>query len=275
MRLESVAESLQSEGGKALVAFLTAGFPDEDTFIELVRAAGRSGCTAIEIGIPFSDPIADGPLIQYTSQVALDGGMTLRRALELMSGLQREVAAPLIFMGYYNPVLRMGPETFADASADAGVAGVIVPDLSFEESVAVRPLFHERGIAFIDLIAPTSSDTRIGRIVPVSRGFVYLVSVAGVTGMNSPRARELEAFVGRVRPHTEKPLYVGFGISDADKARDAVAAADGVIIGSALVRLIRGAGSKTEAVERVETFLRNVATAIQPAGGKQEAGNRA
>jgi tryptophan synthase alpha chain len=247
------------------VAFLTAGYPDEETFVELVRAADRSGCTAIEIGVPFSDPIADGPLIQQSSKVALDGGMTLARSLEIARDLQREIAAPLVFMGYYNPILRMQPKRFADAAVEAGVTGVIIPDVSFEESSSVRSALQERGLAYIDRVAPTSSEERIGRIVAESQGFVYLVSVTGVTGVRSPQASDLESFVTRVRAHTDMPLYVGFGISGPDKARETARTSDGVIIGSALIRLVQSAPSKHEAIDKVETFLREVSSAI--AGG--------
>lgn len=267
MRLPDVTDRLKRSGSKALVAFLTAGYPDEETFVELVRAADRSGCDVIEIGLPFSDPIADGPLIQESSKAALAGGMTVSRALELASGLSREIAAALVFMGYYNPILRMGPERFALAAVESGVTGVIVADVSFEESGAVRPFFEERGISYIDLIAPTSSDERIAAIVAQSSGFVYLVSVTGVTGAREPRAEDVDTFVARVRPRTHLPLYVGFGVSGPDKARETARTSDGVIIGSALIRLIQSSASSAEAVQKVEGFLRGVAEAIQPAGG--------
>jgi tryptophan synthase alpha chain len=270
VRLDDATHRTRAAGATGLVAFLTAGYPDEDTFIALVQAADRAGCTAIEIGIPVSDPIADGPLIQISSRVALEGGMTLARAIALADGLRREITAPLLFMGYYNPILRMGTERFAEAAASAGVTGVIVPDVPFEESTALRPVFHERDIAWIDLLAPTSSETRITRIASGARGFVYLVSVAGVTGVRSPDMDRLARFVDRVRPHTDTPLYTGFGIADADRARAASRICDGVIIGSALVRIIRNARSNEEAVRQVENFLTDVASAIEPAGGAGE-----
>lgn len=272
MTLTTVTQRLKERGCKTLIAFLTAGYPDEETFVELVRAADRSGCDAIEIGVPFSDPIADGPLIQESSRVALERGMTLTRALGLAADLEREISAPLVLIGYYNPILKMGVERFADAAVDSGVSGVILPDVSFEESDAVRPFFDERDIAYIDLVAPTSSDRRIERIVARSRGFVYLVSVTGVTGVRSPDARDLEAFVLRVRPKTDLPLYVGFGITGPRKAQEAAAVSDGVIIGSALVRRIQAAASREEAVYRVETFLSEVCAAIQPGDDAAEVG---
>ncbi len=262
MNLRDTSGRLKGSGEKALVAFLTAGYPDEETFIQLVHAAADAGCDVIEIGIPFSDPIADGPLIQQSSRQALDGGMSLKKSLEIATLLSVDIDVPLVFMSYYNPILRMGNERFAVRAADAHLAGVIIPDMPVEESGAVRPVFAEKGVVYIDLIAPTSSDERIGRIVERADGFLYLVSVTGVTGVHSPAAGDLERFVGRVREHTDLPLYVGFGISDIEKSRAAARVADGVIIGSALIRLVQSAASHGEAVAAVGSFLTDVKKAI-------------
>lgn len=262
MTLREATRTLEASGEKALVAFLTAGYPDEPTFLRLLEAADRAGCDVIEIGIPFSDPIADGPLIQASSKIALDGGMSLSRAIELAGAVSGKTAAPLVFMSYYNPILRMGDARFAERARDAGVSGVIIPDVPLEESAAVRGVLNDHGIILVDLVAPTSSDARIARIAGGADGFVYLVSVTGVTGVHSPERRDLAAFVGRVRKHTDLPLYVGFGISSAGKARETVRDADGVIIGSALIRIIQAAPAPDAAVEAVGEFLAGVKQSI-------------
>jgi len=261
MSLSDTTTALKQDR-KALVGFLTAGYPDEETFLDLVRAASAAGCDIIEIGIPFSDPIADGPLIQASSKVALDGGITLARCIELAKQLSSKIPTPLVFMSYYNPILRMGNDTFAARAREAGVRGLIVPDVPLEESAAIRSAANAADITYIDLIAPTSSDDRIERITGSAQGFVYLVSVTGVTGVRSPEAGAMGQFVARVRGKTDVPLYIGFGISDATRARQAVQHADGVIIGSALVKLIQSAESREAAASNVDRFLRDVRAAI-------------
>ncbi|MFQ5511335.1 MAG: tryptophan synthase subunit alpha [Candidatus Krumholzibacteriia bacterium] len=262
MKLREVTTTLKKGREKALVAFLTAGYPDQTTFAELVRAAAGAGCDVIEIGIPFSDPIADGPLIQQSSQQALDAGMSLGKSLDIVAALSAQIDTPLVVMSYYNPILQMGNERFAVRAAEAGISGVIIPDMPVEESGTVRGIFSQNDVVYLDLIAPTSSDDRIGRIVERADGFLYLVSVTGVTGVRSPAAEDLKRFTNRVRARTGLPLYVGFGISDAEKARTAARTADGVIIGSALVRLIHSAASGEEAVSSVRAFLTDVKKAL-------------
>lgn len=262
MNLRDVTGKLKVSGEKALVAFLTAGYPDDVTFTDLFRAAADAGCDVIEIGIPFSDPIADGPLIQQSSQQALEGGMSLAKSLRLATDLAVDTSVPIVFMSYYNPILQMGGERFAGLAADAGVCGVIIPDMSFEETADVRTVFADKNLVYLDLVAPTSSAERIERIAQLADGFLYLVSVTGVTGVHSPQADDLKTFVGRVRERTDLPLYVGFGITGAEKARAAARVADGVIIGSALIRLIQDAASREEAVSAVGRFLSDVKKAI-------------
>jgi tryptophan synthase alpha chain len=188
--------------------------------------------------------------------------MSLGRSIELAQRLDGDIKAPLVFMSYFNPILHMGIERFAKTASQAGITGVILPDVSFEESADIRVVFKAHSLGYIDLIAPTSSDERVGRIAEAADGFVYLVSVTGVTGVRSPESREIETFVGRVREKTGLPLYIGFGISSPEKARDTVRYGDGVIIGSALVRLIKQSGSSEEAVQRVTEFLTEVRTVI-------------
>jgi tryptophan synthase alpha chain len=266
MSLGDITRRIRNAGEKALVAFLTAGYPDDDTFVELVRTAAEAGCDLIEIGVPFSDPIADGPLIQHSSKRALEGGVTLQRCFERAKELAPEIETPLLFMSYYNPILRMGHERFAAQARETGLRGVIVPDVPAEESAPIRAACRECGISYIDLVAPTSSDDRIGRITDGAEGFVYLVAVTGVTGTRSASSADVAHFVRRVRRKTDLPLYVGFGIASPEQAAETARQSDGVIIGSALVRIIEASASKRAAVESVGQFLRQVRSAIQSAG---------
>lgn len=260
-RLDERTRSLRTQGRKALVAFFTAGYPDDTAFEDLVRGAADAGADVVEIGIPFSDPIADGPVIQAASGAALARGMTLRGALQTASRLAREVDIPLVVMSYINPILRFGVDEFARDAARAGVAGVIVPDVSFEESAAFRPSIREAGLAYVDLIAPTSGELRTREIAQASDGFVYLVSITGVTGARAADAAEVAPLVGHVRAVTDTPVYVGFGVSTPDAAAAMAAVADGVIIGSRLTQLA-GDGPPQAAAGRVRDFLASVRHAL-------------
>ena len=219
MILREATEAMRRRGEKALVPFFTAGFPDEDTSLRLLQTAARAGCHVIEIGIPFSDPIADGPLIQASSEQALANGMSLEKALGLAEQAGRECSAALVLMSYVNPLLRIGLERFGKRARKAGVSGVIIPDVPFEESGEIRATLGRSEITLVDLVAPTSDGERLERIAHSAEGFLYLVSVTGVTGVRSELAPDLGDFVGRVRAHTELPLYVGFGVSDAAQAK--------------------------------------------------------
>jgi tryptophan synthase alpha chain len=261
--LADVTRGLWDRDERALVAFLTAGYPDDETFIELAEGASRAGADILEIGIPFSDPIADGPAIQASSEAALKAGMTLARALALAREIAGRVDTPLVAMSYINPILAMGVERFAAVAADSGIGGAILPDVPLEESGDIRRIVTAAGLSLVDLVAPTSSPERVRRIAAAARGsaFLYLVSVTGVTGAAGADPRALEPFVDRVRVETDLPLYVGFGVSTPAQAREVTRLADGVIIGSRLVRLI-GDGPAREAPGRVAAFLEGVKEAI-------------
>ena len=256
--------SMRSRGEKGLVPFFTAGYPDEETFLRLIRAASDAGCKVIEIGVPFSDPIADGPAIQESSSRALENGISLNRTLELAVQAREKTSARLVLMGYFNPVLQMGLERFARRAGEAGVAGVIIPDVPLEESTDIRKVLEKEEVTFVDLVARTSSADRIKAIAGCAKGFLYLVSVTGVTGVRSPLSKDLEAFVARVREEADIPLYVGFGVSNRDLAVQAVHRADGVIIGSALIRIIQSAATAEAAVTHVKNFLEDIHQAINP-----------
>jgi len=257
MRLETVTRAQRDEGRKALAPFFTAGYPDEAVFLDLIRAAADVGCRVVEIGIPFSDPVADGPLIQKSSQAALAGGMTLRRALALTTKAVAETGVTPVVMSYLNPVMRMGLDEFAAAAADAGVGGVILPDVPVEEASEARAALSARDLDLVALMAPTTDSDRAREIAGSSSGFLYLVSLTGVTGAVLDVNATVPSLVARARAVTDLPAYVGFGVSTAEQARDAVASAEGVIIGSALVRVIDAAGD--DAAGAVHTYLGGVA----------------
>jgi len=272
LQIADVTRRLESDGDKALVAFLTAGYPDERTFVEMAVAASNAGADVIEIGIPFSDPIADGPVIQASSEAALAIGMTVARALTLAGEIAGRVDTPLVAMGYLNPILNMGPEQFVAGAAGAGISGLILPDVPLEESADLRRITRSGGLSFIDLLAPTSDTGRVRRIAAAAggggdaggagdTGFLYLVSVTGVTGSSSAGSADLEPFVARVRAETTLPLYVGFGVSTAEQARETARLADGVIIGSQLIRLA-SEGPAAGAAARIGEFLTGVKEAI-------------
>lgn len=268
MTLREVTSSARESGAKALVPFFTAGYPDEATFVDLLNAAADAGSTAIEVGIPFSDPIADGPAIQESSEHALRGGMSLERALGLSAEWSARADTPLAIMSYVNPILSYGLQRFATAAESSGVSGLIVPDVPVEESDEIRRACarHAPGLSYINLVAPTSGGDRIDRLAAGADGFLYLVSLTGVTGarigLAADLAADLAAFIDRVRAKASVPLYVGFGVSTPDQAKAVSGAADGVIIGSRLIQIIKEARGRTETVRNVGAFLQSVRAAI-------------
>lgn len=237
---------------KALVPFLTTGYPSKRGCLDLLRACAAGGADAIELGIPFSDPLADGPVIQATSQRALEGGVTMDDAFDL-AGRFREV--PLYFMTYVNPVLQHNPPRFFKRAGLAGVAGVIIPDLPPEESAPFLPPSKMAGVPLVFLCSQTCTDERIREIDRRSRSWIYLVSLKGVTGARSTLPAGVASFVGRVRRRTTKPLYVGFGISTPEQVAEVAEVADGVIVGSAILRRVRD-GAKPREIERFVAALR-------------------
>jgi tryptophan synthase alpha chain len=232
---------LKQNGKKALVPFLTAGYPSRKGTLSLMKAAADAGADAIEIGIPFSDPLADGPVIQNASQKALENGIKPADAFRLVRDFRKTHDVPVLFMTYANPVARFGKGTFFRMCRNAGLAGVIIPDLPPEEVDVLDP----GRFPMVYLCSPTCSTGRIRKIARKSEPFVYLVSVKGVTGARDQAAPGVAPFVRRVRKVTSKPLYVGFGISRPEHVRSVGRAADGVIIGSAILRRVaEGAGAR-------------------------------
>jgi tryptophan synthase alpha chain len=217
--------------------YLTMGYPDLDSALDLVPAVVEAGADLIELGVPFSDPLADGATIQAASQRALDRGMTLSRCLEQVALLRaRGIAIPLVLMGYYNPILQAGLAPFARDAAAAGLDGLIIPDLPPEESGPLRSAMEAAAIDLVFLLAPTSGAERLRLVVERTRGFLYLVSLVGVTGARDELSPGLASWIATVRSTTRLPLAVGFGISTPSQAARVADLADGVIVGSALVQ---------------------------------------
>jgi tryptophan synthase alpha chain len=222
----------------ALIPYITVGYPTIETTLKAVPLFASTGCDIIELGIPFSDPLADGATIQRASYEALRRGVTPKVCLEIAQELRRQVEIPLVFMTYYNPVLKFGPEQFCSECAEVGIDGLIIPDLPPEEGKELEKSTKRHGLDLVYLLSPASTEKRIKLVTSRSSGFIYLVSLTGVTGARDKLPEELESFVGSVRERTEKPLCVGFGVSTPDQARRVAKVADGVIVGSRIIQLL-------------------------------------
>ena len=236
-RIERRFAALREEGRAGLVTYLTAGDPDPDTSARLFSGLAAAGADLIEIGMPFSDPMADGPVIQEAGQRALKQGMTLRRTLALVRELRRaDDTTPIVLMGYYNPIYRYGADAFARDAVSAGVDGVIVVDLPPEEDAELTGPARAAGLDFVRLATPTSDDRRLPRIVERASGFVYYVAIAGITGTRSADAASVATAVIRLRRFTALPVAVGFGIRTPEQAAEVARAADAAVVGSSLVQ---------------------------------------
>ena len=247
------------ENGKAFIAFLTCGDPDLETTAAAVRAAAKGGADLIELGIPFSDPTAEGPVIQGANLRALKGGVTTDKVFQLVGELRKDVTIPLVFMTYANVIFSYGAERFLRNCAEAGIDGLILPDLPFEEKEEFLAPCRKYGVDLISMIAPTSA-SRVAMIAREAEGFLYLVSSLGVTGERSEISTDLAAIVKTVRENTAIPCAVGFGISTPEQARAMAALSDGAIVGSAIVRIVEEYGK--EAPERVGRYVRAMKAAI-------------
>lgn len=257
-RIDACFDSLRGGGEKGLIAYITAGYPGLSETVELALEMANAGADLIELGIPFSDPLADGPVIQKASQLALQNGATVRGILKAVAEIRKSSGVPLILMTYYNPVYRFGLGEFAAEAAGAGVDGLIVPDLPLEESFPLLEALDRTGICLVPLVAPTTTDRRLAMIAAHARGFVYCVSVTGVTGHQQEITTDMENFTGRVRRATGLPVAIGFGISDPAGAARMAGFCDAVVVGSAIVRLITsGRGSAA-----VAALVRELKSAI-------------
>jgi tryptophan synthase alpha chain len=261
-RLGAAFERLRARGHGGLVAFLTAGDPDASTSATLLETVAAAGADVLEVGVPFSDPLADGPVIQRATERALAGGMTLRGTLDLIGRVRRKVETPIVLFTYGNPVLRMGADAFAGCAADAGVDGVLVLDCPVEESEPLRTAIISAGMDPIFLIGPTTTDARIQSTAAQAGGFLYLISRLGVTGMRDRLPVEVMDLTRRVRACTDLPLALGFGISRPEHVAEACRAADAAVVGSALVNVVAEHGAAPDLPERVSESVKWLKSAL-------------
>jgi len=268
-RLGAAFEALRSRGDRALVPYFAAGDPSFELTVRLALEAERRGADVIELGVPFSDPIGDGPVIQRASQRALAAGATMLRVLDVVRTLRAELTIPIVLMTYYNPVMAFGLRAFAESAVKVGVDGVIVPDLPPEEGGPLRAETDAVGLDLIHLAAPTSTPERLRLIARQSRGFVYLVSLTGVTGERPALPAGLESQIRALRLVTTKPVCVGFGISTPEHVAAVGRSADGVIVGSAIVRLIEERAARPRMVQDVGDFIAALKAPLRAAGGPE------
>lgn len=247
------------DGKKAFIAFLTAGDPDFESSLENFRAVIRGGADLVEVGIPFSDPIAEGPVIQEADLRSLSSGMTTDRVFEMVSILRKETEIPLVFMTYANPVYQYGADRFFANAAAAGADGIIIPDCPYEEKGEFYETAKKHGIDLISMIAPTSED-RIRMIASEAEGFIYVVSSMGVTGVRSEITTDLGSIVKSIKEVTDVPAAIGFGISTPEQARKMAAVADGAIVGSAMVRIVAAEGKN--APKTLEEYVKSMKQAV-------------
>lgn len=259
-RIESLFANRRN-GEKVMSLFLTAGYPNADVTAELVLGCEKAGADLIELGIPFSDPLADGPTIQFSSTEAIRQGITMERIFSIVEEIRTSSEIPLVLMGYINPILSYGVASFCKRAAEAGVDGLILPDITLEEAELIEEEAKTHGLAQIHLVAPNTKDERMVEIDQRSSGFVYCVSVTGVTGARDGEevARSVDRFIDRVNTHvTRNPKLVGFGIKNHEDARQVASRADGFIVGSALIETIRNTWPRDGWQEEVYRFVHHL-----------------
>jgi tryptophan synthase alpha chain len=261
-RINRVFENLKNNHKKALIAYITAGFPSLEYTDKIVHVLNSSGADIIELGVPFSDPIADGPTIQRASEEALKRGVNLRSILKLVRKIRKSIALPIVLMGYYNPFLSYGIERFTDDSAESGVDGLIIPDLPPEEGGELIRHARRKNLATVFLLAPTSTDERIKLVSNFSTGFIYYVSLTGVTGSRDNLPEGIEKKIQNIRKFTDLPVCVGFGVSKPDQAKMLSKFADGVIVGSAIIKIILEGKNQKETVKKISNFIIGLKGAI-------------
>ena len=258
-RLSAAFRRARDEGRAALVPFVTVGYPSVEATLKIVPELEAAGADVIELGVPFSDPLAEGPTIQKSSQHALEQGVSSGTAMAVARDLRNAgVKAPMVFMGYYNPILSYGTERYCKDAAEAGIDGLIVPDLPAEENAELRGLTEKYGLSLIPLVALTSPTRRVEEACADASGFIYCVGVLGVTGVAETAFDRVHGLVDEVRRHTSLPVGVGFGIRTPDDVRKVSGFADAAIVGSALVDVI-GAGPEETSAERAGAFIRELA----------------
>ena len=257
-RIDATFAALRAESKSALAPFVTLGYPDIKTSEDMAASILEAGADMLELGIPFSDPLADGPTVQMTSFRALENGITIGGALDSLRALRANgVDAPLVFMGYLNPFLRYGMERFAKDAADAGIDGIIIPDLPPEEAPPYQAILESRDIHLIPLLAPTSTETRIEQACKQAKGFIYCVSVTGVTGARAELSGGVEGLARRIREHTDLPILVGFGVSLREHVENIARFADGAIVASAMLDNVSRVPTE-DAAETAARFVRQL-----------------
>ena len=254
-RIQEAFARARASGRVAVMPYVTVGFPTLDASLDAVEAMAATGVDVVELGVPFSDPLADGPVIQASGNRALEQGIGIRECITASATLrERGVDIPIVLMGYYNPILTLGIEEFCEAVSAAGVDGLIVPDLPSEEAGPLQSAAFSRGVRFIPLIALTSTEERIASACEIAGGFIYCTAVSGVTGVRDSVSDRVEALVTTARKHTELPMAVGFGISSARNVAEVARFADGAIVGSALINVLED-GPVESAHERAAGFV--------------------
>lgn len=261
--LTSVLEKARQEGRAALVGYLPAGFPTIDGGIQAITAMVEGGCDIVEVGLPHSDPVLDGPVIQTADDIALRGGVRIADVIRTVREAHAATGAPVLCMTYWNPVDRYGPERFAAELAEAGGAGCILPDLPVEESEVWRKAAEQHGLATVFVVAPSSRDDRLAKITAVGAGFVYAASLMGVTGTRESVGEQAQDLVRRTRATTELPVCVGLGVSNADQAAQVASFADGVIVGSAFVKRLLDAPDPEAGLAAVRELAGELAEGVR------------
>jgi tryptophan synthase alpha chain len=267
-RLDRTFAQLRQKGEKALITYVMAGDPSLQETEQIVLGLEQAGADIIELGVPFSDPIADGPVIQQAAERALRSGTTLRSILSMVTGLRARTQIPLVLMAYYNNIHAFGPERFCQEAAKAGVDGLILPDMPPDEAGPLRGPAAAAGLPLIFLLAPTSTPERRTFVARQSQGFVYYVSLTGITGSKLVNLDDVEKNVEKIRKVTDVPIAVGFGVATPEDAAKVAAIADGVIVGSAIVKQIAAYQQKPDMVKHVAAFVHSLKTAMRSAQSK-------
>jgi len=254
-RICKVYKNIRQKNEKAFIPFITCGYPDMESYFKLVGALEKNGADIIEIGIPFSDPMADGPIIQATSKIALENGVNTDVVLSSVSAIREKSDTPVVILAYFNTIYRYGVGKFLTRAAEVGVDGLIIPDLPLEEFYNYKPLFNENCIDNVMLASLTSSKQRLSKIAGIGSGFIYCVSVKGVTGVRNKIGSEVKDFLIRLRKITDMPLALGFGLSNKQQVNDIKKYCDGIIMGSKILSLLLEADSFKDGLREVEEFM--------------------
>ena len=263
-RIDKKFQELRDQGATAFMPYLCAGDPNPELTSKLLLTLEEAGADLIELGVPFSDPIADGPTVQRASERALTHHISLQEILEMVATVRTQTDIPIALMSYYNPIFRMGEDAFCKAAQDAGVDGVIIPDLPPEQAQSLLVIAQRYNLATIFLVAPTSPPERMQLITSVSTGFVYCVSVTGVTGARAMLSDEIAPMIAELRKHTDKPISVGFGVSTPNQATQIAQIADGVIVGSAIINVIEEhINDEAELLTAVKQFASDLAAGVK------------